>query len=117
MMLRELVDVCWIGDIRRLEAVDIPALQALKNVVVFPAQGIRPHAMEMSGGDLDGDTFWVCQNGALLFNSNEEPFDYQEQAEEDAEKDEEGDEEENESDDYSIENVIDFFAQYIEADK
>ena len=94
----------------------MPGLRALKNVVVFPSRGIRPHAMEMSGGDLDGDTFWVCQNPSLLFEKNEEPFDYHEQATEDAENNEE-DNDEKTDDEYTIDDVIDFFGRYIEADK
>ncbi|CAF1664186.1 unnamed protein product, partial [Adineta ricciae] len=68
------------GDIRRLTAVDVPALHKLKNVVVFPMKGDRPHPAEMSGGDLDGDTFWVCQDQRLIFQKNEQPFDYHDQA-------------------------------------
>ena len=108
--------MCGIGDIRRLEAVDVVGLWSLKNVVVFPSEGIRPHAMEMSGGDLDGDTFWVCRNPQLLFESNEEPFDYHAQAAEDAVTNED-DEKQEETGDYTIGDVINFFAQYIEADK
>ena len=57
-------------------------LHGLKNVIVFPMDGPRPHAMEMSGGDLDGDIFWICRHPKLIFQSNEEPFDYQGQEDE-----------------------------------
>ncbi|CAF4536196.1 unnamed protein product, partial [Rotaria magnacalcarata] len=67
------------GDIRTLTAVDLPALHELKNVIVFPMQEPRPHPMEMSGGDLDGDTFWISSNPNLIFSKNEKPFDYQDQ--------------------------------------
>jgi RNA-dependent RNA polymerase len=102
----------FIGDIRLLEAIDIPALHKLKNVVVFPVQGSRPHAMEMSGGDLDGDTFWVCQDKQLIFGQNEEPFDYQDQTIEAQKK---AQSETNKR--FTIADVCEFFGEYIEADK
>jgi RNA-dependent RNA polymerase len=102
----------FIGDIRRLEAVDIPALHRLKNVIVFPMNGPRPHAMEMSGGDLDGDTFWICQHEELIFKCNDEPFDYQDQTIT-AQKKAEAEKNKN----ITIEDVCDFFTEYIKADK
>ncbi len=104
--------VCLSGDIRRLVAVDVPALRELRNVVVFPQKGIRPHAMEMSGGDLDGDTFWVCHNPKLIFASNEEPFDYRDQ-EVEAQKQEQLSTDKQ----FTIKDVCNFFTEYILADK
>ena len=74
--------------------------------------GIRPHAMEMSGGDLDGDTFWICNDSQLIFQSNEEPFRYIDQA---AEAEREAQMASNKR--YTIEDVCDFFGEYIKADK
>ncbi|KAK1967795.1 RNA dependent RNA polymerase [Colletotrichum sublineola] len=54
------------GDIRVVEAVDVPALHHLKNVVVFPSIGDRDVPSMLSGGDLDGDDFFVIWNPALI---------------------------------------------------
>ncbi len=90
---------------------DIPAFHKLKNVIVFPMNGPRPHAMEMSGGDLDGDTFWISRHPNLIFQANEEPFDYQEQ------EDEAKDEEPQTIVQHTIKDVCNFFGEYIAADK
>lgn len=47
------------SDFRILEAVDIPELYHLEDVLVFPVKGRRPHPIEISGGDLDGDQYFV----------------------------------------------------------
>ncbi|CAM9930123.1 unnamed protein product, partial [Choristocarpus tenellus] len=54
------------GDLRVLERVHVTALHHLKNVVVFPCQGDRPHPSEMSGGDLDGDMYFVIWDERFL---------------------------------------------------
>lgn len=72
-------------------------------------KGLRPHPMEMSGGDLDGDTFWISRHPDLLFSQNEEPFDYQGQ-----------EDETNDSQSTiqpTIKDVCNFFGEYIAADK
>lgn len=54
------------GDIRVVEAVDCPALRHIKNVVVFPLKGDRDVPGMCSGGDLDGDDFFVIWDPMLL---------------------------------------------------
>ncbi|SPO00115.1 related to RNA-dependent RNA polymerase (RdRP) SAD-1 [Cephalotrichum gorgonifer] len=54
------------GDIRVVEAVDVPALRHLQDVVVFPTKGDRDVPSMLSGGDLDGDDFFVIWEPTLL---------------------------------------------------
>ncbi|KAI0468845.1 RNA dependent RNA polymerase-domain-containing protein [Xylaria cf. heliscus] len=54
------------GDVRVVEAVDVPTLQHLRDVVVFPAKGDRDIPSMCSGGDLDGDDFFVIWDRNLI---------------------------------------------------
>ncbi|KAK4165762.1 RNA-dependent RNA polymerase [Cladorrhinum sp. PSN259] len=54
------------GDIRVVEAVDCPKLRHLRDVVVFPLQGDRDVPSMCSGGDLDGDDFFIIWDERLL---------------------------------------------------
>jgi RNA-dependent RNA polymerase len=54
------------GDIRVVEAVDVPELRHIKNVVLFPLTGDRDVPSMCSGGDLDGDDFFVIWDPALI---------------------------------------------------
>lgn len=54
------------GDIRVVQAVDVPGLRHLRNVVVFPQNGDRDIPSMCSGGDLDGDDFFVLWDERLL---------------------------------------------------
>ena len=49
-----------------LKCVDKPQLRYLFNVVVFSSKGARPSCNMMSGGDLDGDTYFVTWDKELL---------------------------------------------------
>lgn len=54
------------GDIRVVEAVDVPELRHIKNVVLFPLNGDRDVPSMCSGGDLDGDDFSVIWDPKLI---------------------------------------------------
>ncbi len=58
------------GDLRVVEAVDVPQLHHLRNVVVFPANGDRDIPSMCSGGDLDGDDFFVFWDPRLMPTEN-----------------------------------------------
>ncbi|KAI9925947.1 hypothetical protein MW887_005753 [Aspergillus wentii] len=64
------------GDLRKLKAVDRAELAHLTDCIVFPIQGKRPAADQMSGGDLDGDTFFVCWDPDLVPSTMSEPAEY-----------------------------------------
>ena len=49
-----------------LQAVAVPELQHLRNVVVFPKKGPRPHPNEISGSDLDGDHYFCSWRRNLI---------------------------------------------------
>ncbi|KAI9207883.1 RNA dependent RNA polymerase-domain-containing protein [Polychytrium aggregatum] len=54
------------GDIRTLRTIDCEPLRHLVNVVVFSSRGQRPQANKMSGGDLDGDIFFIIWDPSLV---------------------------------------------------
>jgi RNA-dependent RNA polymerase len=66
------------GDVRILEAVDVPELHHLVDCLVFPKKGERPHANEASGSDLDGDVYFVTWDDNLVppGKKSSKPMDY-----------------------------------------
>jgi len=66
------------GDIQVANAVDVPSespLNALHNCIMFSQQGQRDLPSQLSGGDLDGDTYSVIYDPRLL-PPRVEPADY-----------------------------------------
>ncbi|XP_068641611.1 RNA-dependent RNA polymerase 2 [Aristolochia californica] len=66
------------GDIRVLEAIWEPGLEemGLVDCIMFPQKGLRPHPNECSGGDLDGDLYFVCWDHNLVPSNADTPMDY-----------------------------------------
>lgn len=65
------------GDIRRLEAINDSKLRPfIRDCIVFPVLGSRPHSNEISGSDLDGDQYWVYWGKELMVNEMEPPLAY-----------------------------------------
>lgn len=91
------------GDVRVLNAINVPELHYLKDVLVFPQKGPRPHPNECSGSDLDGDMYFISWNPELIpVVENEAPMDYTAPPEK--------------KENPSIDGVIDFFIKYMESE-
>ncbi|KAJ8466596.1 hypothetical protein OPV22_029148 [Ensete ventricosum] len=89
------------GDVRVLSAVDVPDLHHMIDCVVFPQKGERPHPDECSGGDLDGDIYFVSWDSELIPPRVVAPMEYTPAPT-------------NELDhDVTIEEVMEYFANYI----
>ena len=65
------------GDVRVVQAVDIPELRHLRDVLVLPQTGDRDLAGMCSGGDLDGDDYLISWDKDLIpETTNYEPMDF-----------------------------------------
>ncbi|KAK7965764.1 uncharacterized protein PG986_000041 [Apiospora aurea] len=64
------------GDLQKFRVVENDALSHLVDCIVFPTRGRRPSADMMSGGDLDGDTFFVCWDSDLVPSRLSQPAEY-----------------------------------------
>ncbi|XP_041006286.1 probable RNA-dependent RNA polymerase 1 [Juglans microcarpa x Juglans regia] len=64
------------GDVRVLEAVNVPTLHHMVDCIVFPQKGKRPHPNECSGSDLDGDMYFVSWDCDLIPPRQVKPMEY-----------------------------------------
>lgn len=66
------------GDVRVLEAVYEVALEekGCVDCIIFPQKGKRPHPNECSGGDLDGDLYFISWDENLIPPKTVEPMEY-----------------------------------------
>ncbi|KAK3994424.1 RNA dependent RNA polymerase-domain-containing protein [Cladorrhinum sp. PSN332] len=64
------------GDMQKFKAVQKPELDHLVDCIVFSTKGRRPAADLMSGGDLDGDTFFVCWDSDVIPSTISQPAQY-----------------------------------------
>lgn len=98
------------GDVRVLRCrSDVPAeLKMLRDCIVFPCKGPRPHPDECTGGDLDGDVFVVIWDERLIPSraNIQDPMEF------DADAPSDGDLYESTSD----ECIIDFYINSIRED-
>ncbi|KAJ0105846.1 hypothetical protein Patl1_17999 [Pistacia atlantica] len=74
----ECQDQSFFRDIRVLEAVYEVDLEenGLVDCILFPHKGERPHPNECSGGDLDGDNFFISWDKDLIPCETDPPMDY-----------------------------------------
>ncbi|KAL7804459.1 RdRP domain-containing protein [Trichoderma afarasin] len=93
------------GDIRVVEAVDIPELHHLRDIVVFPSTGDRPVPNMLSGGDLDGDDFFIIWEPTLIPDEwNHPAMNYSSPSPEKLERD------------VNADDLRDFFVKYMQND-
>ncbi|KAF2757684.1 RdRP-domain-containing protein [Pseudovirgaria hyperparasitica] len=64
------------GDLQKFKAVEIPEWSHLRDCIIFSTQGKRPSADLMSGGDLDGDKFFVCWDPDIVPRTVSQPAEY-----------------------------------------
>ncbi|KAH8113176.1 RNA dependent RNA polymerase-domain-containing protein [Phellopilus nigrolimitatus] len=61
------------SDLRVLDAICCPRLAFIKNCIVFPRKGRTSIPNLMSGGDLDGDKYFVCWDQSIIPRGAQEP--------------------------------------------
>ncbi|XP_075675970.1 uncharacterized protein LOC113794713 isoform X2 [Dermatophagoides pteronyssinus] len=67
-----------LGDVRKFKAINTENLKHIKDCLVFPSKGKRPHTDEMAGSDLDGDEYAIFWDNELIFSGeNHEPLNFE----------------------------------------
>jgi hypothetical protein len=94
------------GDVRVMDAVHEPSLIHMIDSIVFPSRGNRPITNMCSGSDLDGDLYFVSWEPLLIPSKMHEPMDYESSTKIKIK-----------SCDVEIEDVINFFVDFIEVDQ
>ncbi|PLN75384.1 RdRP-domain-containing protein [Aspergillus taichungensis] len=93
------------GDIRVVNAVNVPALRHLQDVVVLPQTGDRDIASMCSGGDLDGDDYLIIWDQDLVPEEwFREPMTYTSNAARDLDHD------------VTVDEITSFFVTYMKND-
>ncbi|KAJ4801872.1 RNA-dependent RNA polymerase [Rhynchospora pubera] len=94
------------GDVRVLDAIYDAELDEMGMIdcLVFPQKGKRPHPNECSGGDLDGDLYFVSWDEQLIPHEIDPPMDYS------------GPRQRTMDHDVSLEEIQNFFVDYMEND-
>ncbi|CAF1034913.1 unnamed protein product [Rotaria sordida] len=70
----------YAGDIMTLNAVDLPELDCLKDVIVFSTEGNQPDCNKIAGSDLDGDQYFAYWDQELRISETIEPLEYKAQS-------------------------------------
>ncbi|KAI4137322.1 MAG: hypothetical protein LQ341_005190, partial [Variospora aurantia] len=65
------------GDLQKFKAVQCEELAHLTDCIIFSTEGRQPSADLMSGGDLDGDKFFVCWDPDLVPSTVAQAANYQ----------------------------------------
>ncbi|OCL15167.1 RdRP-domain-containing protein [Glonium stellatum] len=96
------------GDVQLVKAVDVPPdspLAMLNNCVVFSQHGSRDLPSQLSGGDLDGDSYNVIWDNQLIIKIVHEPADYPRVSPVDIGRE------------VTIDDMSDFFVTFMETDQ
>jgi hypothetical protein len=96
------------GDVQLVRAVDVEhgsRLKELRNCIVFSQRGERDLPSKLSGGDLDGDLFYIIQDERLVPDFTVLPADYASEPARDLGRPVE------------VNDIVDFFIEFMNMDR